>query len=95
MLCLAVTYHIQQGHAEEAAALLRQMVEPTRAEPGNLLYLVHRSPTEPEKFFFYEQYTDQAALDAHRVSPHFQQFMVNGVFKFIVSREPVVYEPLD
>lgn len=95
MLCLAVTYRIQEGHEEEAAALLRQMVEPTRAEPGNLMYLVHRSPTEPGRFFFYEQYTDQAALDAHRASPHFQQFMVNGVFNFIVSREPVVYELLD
>ena len=95
MLCLAVTYRIQEGHEEEVAALLRQMVEPTRAEPGNLLYLVHRSPTEAGRFFFYEQYTDQAALDAHRASPHFQQFMVNGVFNFVVSREPVVYELLD
>ena len=95
MLCLAVTYRIQEGHEEETAALLRQMVEPTRAEPGNLLYLVHRSPTEPGRFFFYEQYTDQAALDAHRASAHFQQFMVNGVFNFVASREPVVYELLD
>ncbi|MBN9390604.1 MAG: antibiotic biosynthesis monooxygenase [Chloroflexi bacterium] len=95
MLCLAVTYRIQEGHEEEVAALLRQMVEPTRAEPGNLLYLVHRSPSEAGRFFFYEQYTSQAALDAHRASPHFQQFMVNGVFNFIVSREPVIYELLD
>jgi quinol monooxygenase YgiN len=95
MLCLAVTYRIQEGHEEEVAALLRQMVEPTRAEPGNLLYLVHRSPGEAGRFFFYEQYTDQAALDAHRAAPHFQQFMVNGVFKFIVSREPVIYELLE
>lgn len=95
MLCLAVTYLIKAGHEEEVAALLRKMVAPTRAEPGNLMYLVHRSPTEAGRFFFYEQYTDQAALDAHRAAPHFQEFMVNGVFSFVASREPVVYELLD
>jgi quinol monooxygenase YgiN len=95
MLCLAVTYRIKAGHEEETAALLRKMVAPTRAEAGNLMYLVHRSPTEPGQFFFYEQYTDQAALDAHRAAPHFQEFMVNGVFNFIESREPVIYDLLD
>ncbi len=95
MLCLAVTYLIKEGHSEDATALLRKMVEPTRAEPGNIMYLVHRSPTEPRRFFFYEQYTDQAALDAHRAAAHFQEYMINGVFAFVESREPVIYELLN
>lgn len=94
MLCVAVTYLIKEGHADEVAELFRQMVEPTRAEPGNLLYLAHRSPTEPNRFFLYEQYTDQAALDAHRAAPHFQQFVAGGIFPVVESREPVIYELL-
>ena len=95
MLCLAVTYLIKEGHEEEVAALLRQMIAPTRAEPGNLMYLVHQSPTERRRFFLYEQYADQAALDAHRAAPHFQQHVVKGVFPFVESREPVAYELLN
>ena len=94
MICLAVTYVIKEGHADEAAELLKQMVEPTRAEPGNIMYLVHRSPTDPRRFFFYEQYTGQVALDAHRAAPHFQQLMVQGVFNILESRVPEVYELL-
>ena len=42
-----------------------------QAEPGCRMYQVHRSPSDPQQFFIYEQYDDQAALDAHRAAPHF------------------------
>ena len=32
------------------------------------MYLAHRSTTDPRRFFLYEQYDDQAALDAHRAA---------------------------
>lgn len=69
MICLAVTYIIKPGHENEAINLLKIMTELTREEPGNLLYIAHRSPTQPNRFFLYEQYTEQAAVDAHRASP--------------------------
>ncbi len=30
------------------------------------MYQVHRHKTEPRRFFIYEQYKDDAALEAHR-----------------------------
>ena len=65
MICVAVTYLIQPGQEERAIELFASLTQQTHAEPGNLYYLVHRSPTEPRRFFLYEQYTDQAALDTH------------------------------
>ena len=37
------------------------------------MYQVHRHKTEPRRFFIYEQYKDDAALEAHRAAPHFLQ----------------------
>jgi quinol monooxygenase YgiN len=94
MICVAVTYVIKPGHEAEAAELFRTLTEQTRKEPGCRVYLAHRSTTDPRKFFLYEQYTDQAALDAHRAAPHFERYVKNGLFQIIESRSPELYEPL-
>ena len=52
------------------------------------MYLAHRSTTDPRRFFLYEQYDDQAALDAHRAAPHFEQYVKQGLFTIIESRSP-------
>ena len=91
MICVAVTYLIQPGQEERAIELFTTL---THAEPGNLYYLVHRSPTEPRRFFIYEQYTDQAALDTHRASPHFTHYATNGLFNILEKREAEIYVPL-
>jgi quinol monooxygenase YgiN len=94
MMCVAVTYLIQPGQEERAIELFATLTELTHAEPGNLFYLVHRSLTEPCRFFIYEQYTDQAALDTHRASPHFVQYVTNGLFLILEKREAEIYVPL-
>jgi quinol monooxygenase YgiN len=94
MICVAVTYVVKPGREEEAVALFARLTEPTRAEPGCRMYLAHRSTADPRKFFLYEQYDDQAALDAHRASPHFEQYAKGGLFPIIESRSPELYEPL-
>ena len=94
MICVAVTYLIQPGQEERAIELFAALTQQTHAEPGNLYYLVHRSPTEPRRFFIYEQYTDQAALDTHRASQHFIQYAKNGLFNILEKREAEIYMPL-
>lgn len=95
MLCLAVTYIIQEGHEGEALDYLRLLTENTRQEPGNIMYVAHRSTENPRQFFIYEQYQDQAALDAHRASLYFQQYGPNGLVPIAESRTPALYAPLD
>jgi quinol monooxygenase YgiN len=94
MICVAVTYVIKAGHEEEAIALFHKLAPATRAEPGCRLYVVHRSTTDTRRFFLYEQYDDQAALDAHRAAPHFEQYAKNGLFPLLESRVPEIYEPI-
>jgi quinol monooxygenase YgiN len=94
MICVAVTYVIKAGHEEEAVGLFHKLTEATRAEPGCRMYLAHRSTSDPRRFFLYEQYDDQVALDAHRAAPHFEQYAKNGLFPILESRTPELYEPL-
>ena len=62
------------GREEELAGELRRLLVPTRNEPGCLAYWLHDDPEHRGKFMFYEKFVDQAALDAHLKTPHFQQF---------------------
>jgi quinol monooxygenase YgiN len=94
MICVAVTYVIKPGHEDEAVDLFAKLTEPTRAEPGCRMYLAHRSTTDPRRFFLYEQYDNQDALDAHRASEHFEKYAKGGLFPIIESRTPEIYVPL-
>jgi quinol monooxygenase YgiN len=94
MICLAVTYVVKPGHEDEAIALLGKLTAATRKEPGCRMYLAHRSTTDPSRLFLYEQYDDQTAVDAHRASPHFDQYAKGGLFPILESRLPEYYAPL-
>lgn len=60
-----------RGKGDALAALLSEQAVTVRgAEPGCLVYRVHRSTTDPDIFMFYETYVDDAAFDAHRGAPH-------------------------
>ena len=59
------------GKGDALAALLTEQVGVVRkAEPGCLAYRLHRSPKDPDQFFFYETYVDDAAFETHRKAPH-------------------------
>jgi quinol monooxygenase YgiN len=53
-----------------AALLSEQAAVVRKAEPGCLVYRVHRSTEEPELFLFYEMYVNNEALQLHRQAPH-------------------------
>ena len=94
MICLAVTYMMKPGTEDEVVERLRQLTEATRQEPGCRFYLSHRSTTEPRKFFLYEQYDNQDALEYHRSTPHFIEHVVGGLMVTAESRSPEFYSPL-
>jgi quinol monooxygenase YgiN len=61
------------GHEDDVREALLALVKATREEPGNLSYKLHEDPSSPGNFYLYEEYADQAALDAHMASPHFAE----------------------
>jgi quinol monooxygenase YgiN len=94
MVVLAVTWMAKVGRETEVAALFQKLTEQSRKEPGCAMYQVHRHKTEPRRFFIYEQYQDDAALEAHRNAPHFLQFARKDLPKIAERVEGHLFEPL-
>jgi quinol monooxygenase YgiN len=94
MVVLAVTWMAKVGRENEVAAIFTKLSEASRTEPGCLMYQVHRHKTEPRRFFIYEQYRDDGALEAHRAAPHFLQHARKELPKIADRTEGHLYEPL-
>jgi (4S)-4-hydroxy-5-phosphonooxypentane-2,3-dione isomerase len=95
MVVLAVTWVAKTGREAEVATLFSKLIAESRKEPGCAMYLVHRHRTEPRRFFIYEQYKDDAALEAHRAAPHFLQYAKKELPKIADRVEGQLYEPLE
>jgi quinol monooxygenase YgiN len=66
MLTFIARLTIKAGHEAEFERIMRAAVPRVRQEPGNRTYIFHRATDNPRAFMFYEEFDDQAALDAHR-----------------------------
>ncbi len=62
----------KEGKRDELVEQLSKLVAAAEEEPGTLVYSVNLSTTEPEVVYFFELYTDQAALDVHGKSDAFK-----------------------
>ena len=94
MIVLVVNYRVKPGTEELAKEYIRKMQEHTRKEPGCRLYVGHQSLEDPLLFCFYEQYADQAALEAHRSATYFAEYVTNGIAKLAESRKAGLFEPV-
>lgn len=94
MIVLAVTWMANPGREDEVVEIFRKVQAASRQEPGCVMYVVHRHKTDPRRFFIYEQYRDDAALDAHRNSPHFQEYVVRQLREIGERRDGELYTPL-
>src|SRR6266550_477703 len=64
ILTVVAKIRAAKDKGDALAALLSEQAAVVRnAEPGCLVYRVHRSTKEPELFLFYEMYVDDAAFD--------------------------------
>ena len=94
MLVLAVTWMAHDGRENEVAEIFTKLQAASRHEPGCLGYTVHRHTSDPRRFFIYEQYRDEAALQAHRDSPHFQEYAVKALRNIGERTQGDLYTPL-
>ncbi len=90
---LVAKYHVKPGHGDTVEAALRRMAPLVLAqEPGCTQYRVHRSTENPDLFLLYEEYVDQAAIEAHRRMPQFQEIIEGTIVPLLDKREREFYE---
>jgi quinol monooxygenase YgiN len=93
MIVLVAMYHCQPGRGNEVEANLQRMAPLVKQhEPGCLLYHACRSPENPDLFLLYEHYTDQAALEQHRETPHFKEIIEGTIIPMLEKRERSFYD---
>jgi len=88
MIKVMATLIAKNDTVEEAKAALSSLVQPTRAEEGCIAYALYQSDTDPTEFVTIEEWTDQAALDAHMSSEHIQAAL--GSADQILAAEPKI-----
>ena len=84
----------KEGEEDAVAAALGNMIEPSRAEPGNLTYVVHRDPEDGRRFVIYESYVDEAAYESHAMSDHFRRHGKEDGIPRLTSREREFLTPI-
>lgn len=79
MLINAVIYTFTPENVSAGEEALRGLRAGSRTETGCITFDVARGIDDPNVFFLYEVWTDQAALDAHYKTEHFERYGINGV----------------
>ena len=75
MVILHVTVQVKSEHlAEFLEAVRHDAVHSEKDEPGCLRFDVVQDHEDPNRFYYYEVYKDEAALEGHRQTPHFKLY---------------------
>src|SRR5919197_500628 len=86
---VAAKWRAHPGKADRLLEVIEEITPPSRAEPGCLFYQAQRSQEDPDLFFFYEQYADEAGYQAHMDSEHFTRLVKQeAIPELLAAREP-------
>jgi quinol monooxygenase YgiN len=77
---------IKDDSMAQAMQACQKHVTHSRTEPGCISHAVYQDPEDGLRLFFYEQWEDQASIDAHFVLPSSQAFV--AVVRMLVSAPP-------
>ncbi|ASK27882.1 antibiotic biosynthesis monooxygenase [Neisseria chenwenguii] len=77
---------------QELQEVFQALIPASRREAGNIRYDLHQDLQNENRFVFFENWRDQAAVDEHNASAHFQAFVdaIEGktdVLDIIVMRD--------
>ncbi|MBZ5734021.1 antibiotic biosynthesis monooxygenase [Nocardioides sp. TRM66260-LWL] len=91
-LRVIATIPIKPESVEAARAALQTLVAATRQEDGCLVYDLFESGAAAGTFVTVEEWTDQAALDAHMKAPHIAEAftVLGGALAGDVAIHPLV-----
>ena len=75
MIKIIVRNKIRQGRKAEFLVLVKELVEESRKEEGNITYGLWQDRSDPDILTFVEDWKDQAAIDAHNATEHFKRIV--------------------
>ena len=92
---VSAKWRAKAGKEQRLEEIVRELIEPSRAEPGNLMYEPSRSRQDPQLFYLYEQYADEAGYVAHQETEHFTRLVKEeAIPEVLEAREREFFETL-
>jgi quinol monooxygenase YgiN len=86
-LVVTAFWEAKPGEADSLIEIIRKFLPQAQREPGVKAFQIHQSLTEPEKFFFYEVFKDEAAFAEHQQSEHFKTLIAGQALPKLAKRE--------
>ena len=87
MISFLVRLRFHDKDVPRIREILEALTKASRQEPGCVLYVPHFVEGEPATVLIYEQYKDETAAAAHRLTDHFRQFAVGGLYQLMLDRQ--------
>jgi len=70
-----VKLHAREGEERAVEEALREVMGPSREEPGCLDFRLFRSMRDPRLFFIHSRWVDEAAFQQHATLEHTERFL--------------------
>jgi quinol monooxygenase YgiN len=83
-------WQVKDGQLETVLGILKEVAKKSSEEEGNLVYKVHQSNSDAHVLILFEGYEDDAAVEAHRNSEHFQQLVIGRIVPLLEQREVIL-----
>jgi quinol monooxygenase YgiN len=79
--------YAEEGQEHSVAAIIQEVVGPTRQESGCLMIDAFASTSDRRLFYIHSRWKDEAAFDRHLQLPH--------TLRFLERIQPLVDHPLE
>jgi quinol monooxygenase YgiN len=86
-LVVTAFWEAKTSEVDEVVGILRKFLPQAQKEPGVKAFQIHQSLTEPQKFFFYEVFRDEAAFTDHQQTDHFKTLIAGQALPKLAKRE--------
>ena len=84
---LFARFHARPGQEAAVAAALRDVIPPSREEPGCLGIHAFRATRDRQLFYIHSRWKDEAAFEHHAGLPH--------TVRFVARVEPLIDHPFE
>jgi quinol monooxygenase YgiN len=81
----------REGETKKVEAILHELAQAIRREPGNVRFTVHRGCDDANEFLLYEVYSSEEAFRQHQKTEHFKRLVLEGAVPLLSVRERRAY----
>lgn len=85
-LQVIATHTMQAGKEDEVLALLPELIEAARSEPGCVAFDAYCKMDDPSTYVLLERYASRQAFADHRETPHFKDLVLGRIVPRLADR---------